>query len=98
MMRRLDAVTITLETPQLLKIQNGMDWHVICQSGEVWLTQENDPQDVILRPGQGFTLNRAGVTLLGATSTAELEIRKPAMHRHFVLTSPLGVWGKAYRL
>lgn len=98
MMRRLDAVTIKLETPQLLKIQNGMDWHIVCHSGEIWLTQENDSEDVILRQGQSFTLNRGGVTLLGAITTAELEIRKPAMHRHFVLTSPLGVWDKAYRL
>ena len=97
MMHPLDAVTITLESPQLLKIQNGMDWHIECHSGEIWLTQENDSEDVILRPGQGFTLSRAGVALLGAITTAELMIKKPAMHRHFVLTSPLGVWGKAYR-
>lgn len=97
MMRPLDAVTIKLETPQLLKIQNGMDWHIVCHSGKIWLTQENDSEDVILKPGQSFTLNRAGVTLLEAITTTELEIRKPATHRHFVLTSPLGVWGKAYR-
>ena len=34
--------------------------------GTVWLTQENDPSDVILRVGDNWVVERAGATVLEA--------------------------------
>jgi hypothetical protein len=36
--------------------------------GTVWITQENDPQDVVLRTGDTWTVERDGLTVLEAQS------------------------------
>ena len=36
--------------------------------GTIWITQEGDPQDVVLRPGDTWTVERNGLTVLEAQS------------------------------
>ena len=40
--------------------------------GTVWITQENDTQDTVLRPGDSWTVERNGLTILEAQSDVSL--------------------------
>jgi hypothetical protein len=41
---------------------------IICTSGVLWLTQEGDPEDYMLRSGEHFVANRHGVVVVQAMS------------------------------
>ena len=40
--------------------------------GTVWITQENDTRDTVLRPGDTWTVERNGLTILEAQSDVSL--------------------------
>ena len=40
--------------------------------GTVWITQENDTQDIVLRPGDVWTVERDGLTIMEAQSDVSL--------------------------
>ena len=46
-------------------------------SGSLWLTMEGDARDIILGPGQSFTIERDGLTVLAAHTASEVEVRVP---------------------
>ena len=50
----------------LFRIHDGAGRRVVCLSGCLWLTQDNDLRDTVLEPGDGFTLDRDGDTFLSA--------------------------------
>ena len=39
---------------------------VECLSGSLWITQDGDPRDIVLGPGQGFSFDRSSEALLSA--------------------------------
>lgn len=49
-----------------IRIQDGAGTEVCAVSGVVWVTQEGDQRDVVLEPGDRFTLDRGGLALLVA--------------------------------
>ena len=48
-----------------------------CQTGQLWITQDGDPNDVILAPAQSFTLDRSGHALVSALEDASFVLRSP---------------------
>ncbi|MCE9641403.1 MAG: DUF2917 domain-containing protein [Betaproteobacteria bacterium] len=50
---------------------------VICESGSIWLTMEGDSRDIVLEPGDSFTVARAGLTLLAAQQPSVVQVRAP---------------------
>ena len=56
---------IDLDGSKLLKLEFGQPGpNVMCTAGALWLTQEGDPHDYILKAGQSFTLNQRGIVLV----------------------------------
>lgn len=53
-----------------IRIQDGAGTDVCALGGIIWITQEGDQRDVILQPGERFTLDRSGLTLLVALEDA----------------------------
>lgn len=53
-----------------MRILDGIGTEVCAVAGTVWITQEGDQRDVILQPGDRFTLDRAGLALLVALEEA----------------------------
>ncbi len=53
-----------------LRDASGLVLHV--WSGEVWITQEGDPRDIVLREGDQFTLDRPGLALVQVLDQADL--------------------------
>lgn len=44
------------------------------RSGEVWITEQGNPRDVVLRAGQAFTVARRGLALVEAFGDASLSL------------------------
>lgn len=47
-----------------LRVDDAKDMLLYVWHGSVWLTQERDPRDHLLRPGESFRLDRAGAALI----------------------------------
>jgi len=64
-------------------IEDGAGHNLKCLAGSLWLTQENDPRDIILSPGQSFTLDRPGKAVLVVLGSrpAWVAWRQPARGR-----------------
>jgi hypothetical protein len=68
---------------QQLRLRDSAGWVVECCRGTVWITQERDARDVMLRPGERFTLDRDGTTLVSGLSGGEavMAVRPPRAAR-----------------
>ncbi len=63
-----------LEKDVLLTIRNGQGRCLAVFRGAVWLTQENDPRDIVLQSGDSFTFDRQGVALVHALEATSLVV------------------------
>jgi hypothetical protein len=64
----LRAGAVKLAPNQTLRVIDGAGKTVCALGGAVWLTEENDPRDIVLEPGACYRLKRAGVALLNSLS------------------------------
>ena len=49
------------EAVSLRRVKNG---ELRCQSGRVWITEENGDKDIVLSAGQSYRLTRSGRTVV----------------------------------
>src|SRR5713226_2578546 len=63
----VDSV-VRLNTGELLDINDGEGFTVECLEGAVWITQSNDPRDIVLKAGQSFVLDKPGLALVCAAA------------------------------
>ncbi len=75
----IDHADIHLEQAQAMRISGAMDVSVACLNGCLWITQDNDPRDIVLERGESFTLDRPGVAILFACKPTTLSMRDPAL-------------------
>jgi Protein of unknown function (DUF2917) len=57
---------------ELLQLRNGRGKGVAVFDGHVWVTQDSDPQDHVLSPGESFAVDRSGLVIVQALSDASL--------------------------
>lgn len=57
---------VQLEHHGLLDISDGQGLAVECIEGAVWITQSNDPRDIVINAGQTFLLDKQGLALVAA--------------------------------
>lgn len=69
-----NAGALHLTDGQTLRVLDGAGTTVICKEGTLWVTEENQPRDVVLEAGACVRLKRAGLTLIQALSPATLSI------------------------
>jgi hypothetical protein len=70
--------TINLQRGRFLRLQHGAGSTVVTHSGSVWITEQDNQHDVVLSPGQSFTLSRPGLTLVEAFSDASISLDRHA--------------------
>jgi hypothetical protein len=70
---------IQLPARSVYRIDGGKGLQVTSVAGTVWLTQANDPRDLILGRGRSFILDRKGLAVVYALSDAAIVIG-PAGH------------------
>ena len=66
-----------LRTREVLDIRNGQGLVVRCLAGALWITQDGDTDDVVVKAGQCFVLDRSGLALVSApTAPATLVVER----------------------
>jgi hypothetical protein len=79
---------VALHPSKSLDIHDGRGTTLTVQEGDVWITQADDIRDVVLKPGQSFTINRDGLTLATALAAPAVITIAPSrvatvdMHRY----------------
>ena len=71
-------VDAALAAGEILRIESPRGLEVRCESGYLWITEEAQPDDVWLAPGQRVRLVGAGLALLEAKGAARLRISRLA--------------------
>ena len=67
-----------LAAGEILRIETARGLEVRCESGPLWITEEAQPDDVWLAPGQRVRLVGSGLALLEAKGPARLRISRLA--------------------
>ena len=62
----------------MLRIADRQAHVIVVFEGQLWLTQDGDPRDVILEAGDSFSFDSHGVTLVQALRAARLLVSNPA--------------------
>jgi hypothetical protein len=65
-------MTIDLQRGGFLRVREGAGSIVTAHAGSVWITEQDNPRDVVLRPGQSYRLARRGLALVEAFSDASI--------------------------
>ena len=68
---------ICMKPKQVVKVRGGVGHSIVCHSGTVWVTQDGDRRDIILRAGESFTLDRRGPALVQAFEPGAISIARP---------------------
>lgn len=70
----MNGQRITLAPGDLLRIERPRGLEVHCERGHLWITEEAQPDDVWLAPGQRVRLVGDGLAVLEAKGEAQLRI------------------------
>jgi hypothetical protein len=77
-----DTLLLDLERGRTLRLHDAAGARLKVETGELWVTQEGDPRDLVLGPGDVHAIDRAGLSVLQALASARLSIapsRGPAV-------------------
>ena len=61
-----------LQRGELVRIGAGAGTTLMAHGGTVWLTEQANPRDVLLQPGETFRLAGTGLVLVEALSDAAI--------------------------
>lgn len=68
----LEPIALAARTVHRIEDARGM--RVSCIRGTTWITQENDPRDIVLASGQSVVLDRRGVGVVYAFRDAVITV------------------------
>jgi hypothetical protein len=72
----LNAPVFALESGEVLALDNVEGARIKARCGTLWITQEGDPEDVVLRAGEHFVVRLPGRTVIQAVDAAWVSIRE----------------------
>lgn len=75
-MRRSFHTTIDLPQGTVLRVREGAGVAITAVEGEIWITEQNSPRDVVLRSGDRFRLTNAGLAIVEALADASLAFER----------------------
>jgi len=82
---RLNTSPVCLAKSQAVTLTDAKGSLVRCLSGGLWITQDRDPRDIVLAPGESFTLDRNGPAVVWALAASSVEMvpaRRPGHLPH----------------
>lgn len=65
---------IDLKYGSRLRLRDGEGIAITAHAGDVWITEQGSRRDVILRPGQSFTLRQSGLAIIEALDHASISL------------------------
>lgn len=80
---RLNTSPVCLAKSQAVTLTDAKGSLIRCLSGGLWITQDHDPRDIVLEPGESFTIDRAGPAIVWALAQSSVEMRAAEQHRPF---------------
>jgi len=93
---KFSHVNLHLGRNQVVPLRDAYRVKVTCLEGSLWITQDHDQRDIILEPGESFTVYGKSPALVSAMVPSVLVVEEPAQlpQRGFLsgLTSLLGRW------
>jgi hypothetical protein len=66
----LKSGAVRLGPNQTLKVTDGVGSTVCAVEGSVWITEENQPKDIVLERGACYRLRQKGIALVNALGGA----------------------------
>lgn len=60
----------TLAKGRIRRVHRALGHRVECVTGMLWVTQDGDPRDIILAPGDSFAFDHRGDALVSALDDA----------------------------
>ena len=79
----LTQASMCLQAGHGLSLTDAAGVELTSVTGRVWLTMESDNRDINLRPGDAYTIERDGLTLVSAVEPSLVHVRIPQT-RHSV--------------
>ena len=70
----IDTSTLTLAGESLLAIQDAPGTRILVRTGSVWVTQEGETKDSVVRAGEVFTIRKSGRTVISALQASTLSL------------------------
>lgn len=64
----------TLRKGGIHRLSNGFGQRIEALSGSLWITIDNDRQDILVDPGHGFDIDRPGDALISALDDARFVV------------------------
>jgi hypothetical protein len=77
---RPGKMPIQLRAREVLDVRDGKGLAVRCLGGALWITQDGDTDDIVLKAGQCFVLDRPGLALVSAPVGPATVVIEAAMH------------------
>jgi len=90
-----------LTAGSMLRVRDGQGRAIVVFEGQVWITLQDDPRDIVLAAGESFSVDRPGLTLVQAFRDSKL-ILVEAAPRTTALSTTAGShelyqWARAQR-
>ena len=76
---QLEAPVLALEAGQIFSLDDACGTSIQAWAGTVWITEEGEPRDFVVGPGEAFVVTRAGRTLVQAVAPARVALRDGPM-------------------
>ncbi|BAL26710.1 DUF2917 domain-containing protein [Azoarcus sp. KH32C] len=78
---RSEFTRVTLSSRESMVLDHTKGAEVTVRKGCIWLTQQGDSRDIVLKTGQSFTLSFDSGVLMTGVGNAEVVIQKPVAAR-----------------
>lgn len=73
-----EALDLCLDEDQLLALDDACGTTIRPREGRLWITEEGEPRDFVVGPGEAFVVTRAGRTLVQAVAPTRVALRSGA--------------------
>ncbi|MDH5263410.1 MAG: DUF2917 domain-containing protein [Betaproteobacteria bacterium] len=71
---RVETPVLTLEAGQFLSLDDACGTRIEPDEGTVWITEEGEPRDFVVGPGEAYVVARPGLTLVQAMVAARVAL------------------------